>query len=518
MTSEIQREQQRNLQTSLWVIANDLRGSMEANEFKNYILGLIFYRYLSENVENRALKLLEEDDLSYLEAWEDEEYREALKDMLVNDIGYFIEPKYLFNSLLKNIETGDFDIEQLEEAVNDITESTLGHESEEDFDHLFDDMDLKSTKLGKDVKSRSALIAKVMGRIASIDFKFDDSEIDILGDAYEYLIGQFAANAGKKAGEYYTPQQVSRILAKIVTLDKTDLRNVYDPTCGSGSLLLRVAREANVREFFGQEKVSTTYNLARMNMILHGVSYRNFDIKNDDTLENPQHRDKLFEAVVANPPYSANWSADSKFLDDDRFSPYGKLAPKSKADFAFVQHMLASLADNGTMAVVLPHGVLFRGAAEGTIRKYMIEKQNVLDAVIGLPANIFFGTSIPTVILVFKKNRDKNEKIKDNILFIDASNDFEKGKNQNILRDSDVHKIIQTYKERQTIDKYSYKATMKEIIENDFNLNIPRYVDTFEEEEEIDIKAVQANIRAIDAEMESLYKQIQDSMKDLIEQ
>ena len=491
---------------------------MEANEFKNYILGLIFYRYLSENVENRALKLLEEDDLSYLEAWEDEEYREALKDMLVNDIGYFIEPKYLFNSLLKNIETGDFDIEQLEEAVNDITESTLGHESEEDFDHLFDDMDLKSTKLGKDVKSRSALIAKVMGRIASIDFKFDDSEIDILGDAYEYLIGQFAANAGKKAGEYYTPQQVSRILAKIVTLDKTDLRNVYDPTCGSGSLLLRVAREANVREFFGQEKVSTTYNLARMNMILHGVSYRNFDIKNDDTLENPQHRDKLFEAVVANPPYSANWSADSKFLDDDRFSPYGKLAPKSKADFAFVQHMLASLADNGTMAVVLPHGVLFRGAAEGTIRRYMIEKQNVLDAVIGLPANIFFGTSIPTVILVFKKNRNNDEKIKDNILFIDASNDFEKGKNQNILRDSDVHKIIATYKERQTIDKYSYKATMKEIIENDYNLNIPRYVDTFEEEEEIDIKAVQANIRAIDAEMESLYKQIQDDMKELIEQ
>ena len=518
MTSEIQREQQRNLQTSLWVIANDLRGSMEANEFKNYILGLIFYRYLSENVENRALKLLEEDDLSYVEAWEDEEYREALKDMLVNDIGYFIEPKYLFNSLLKNIETGDFDIEQLEEAVNDITESTLGHESEEDFDHLFDDMDLKSTKLGKDVKSRSALIAKVMGRIASIDFKFDDSEIDILGDAYEYLIGQFAANAGKKAGEYYTPQQVSRILAKIVTLDKTDLRNVYDPTCGSGSLLLRVAREANVREFFGQEKVSTTYNLARMNMILHGVSYRNFDIKNDDTLENPQHRDKLFEAVVANPPYSANWSADSKFLDDDRFSPYGKLAPKSKADFAFVQHMLASLADNGTMAVVLPHGVLFRGAAEGTIRRYMIEKQNVLDAVIGLPANIFFGTSIPTVILVFKKNRNNDEKIKDNILFIDASNDFEKGKNQNILRDSDVHKIITTYKDRETIDKYSYKATMKEIIENDYNLNIPRYVDTFEEEEEIDIKAVQANIRAIDAEMESLYKQIQDDMKELIEQ
>ena len=318
-TQEKQREQQSNLQNKLWDIANTLRGSMEANEFKNYILGLIFYRYLSENVEERALKLLEEDNMTYEEAWEDDEYREALQEELINDIGYFIEPKYLFRVLLKGIETGDFDIENLEEAINDITESTLGNESEEDFDHLFDDMDLKSTKLGKDVKSRSEIIGKVMGSIANIPFKFKDSEIDILGDAYEYLIGQFAANAGKKAGEFYTPQQVSKILAKIVTMGKTDLKNVYDPTCGSGSLLLRVSKEAKVRNFYGQEKVSATYNLARMNMILHGISYKDFDIKNDDTLENPQHKDLKFEAIVANPPYSAKWSADAKFLDDDRF-------------------------------------------------------------------------------------------------------------------------------------------------------------------------------------------------------
>ena len=298
-TSELQRVQQNDLQTKLWDIANDLRGSMDPSEFKNYILGLIFYRYLSENLETKANKLLEDDEMTYGEAWKDEEYREALKEELVKDIGYYIEPKYLFDNLLGEIEKGSFDIETLEEAVNNITESTLGQDSEEDFDHLFDDMDLKSTKLGKDVKSRSALIAKVMGKIAQIGFRFDDSEIDILGDAYEYLIGQFAANVGKKAWEFYTPQQVSKILAKIVAMDKTDLKNVYDPTCGSGSLLLRVSREADVRSFYGQEKTSTTYNLARMNMLLHGVKYSDFDIKNDDTLEHPQHKDMKFQAIVA---------------------------------------------------------------------------------------------------------------------------------------------------------------------------------------------------------------------------
>ena len=510
-TSEKQQEQQRELHTKLWAIANDLRGNMEANEFKNYILGLIFYRYLSEKVENRANDLLSEDEISYNEAYEDEEYREGLQEELIEQLGYFIEPKYLFSSLLKAIEDGNFDIEMLQGAINAITESTIGNDSQEDFDHLFDDMDLKSTKLGKDVKSRSSLIAKVMGNIAEIDFSHEDSEIDVLGDAYEYLISQFAANAGKKAGEFYTPQQVSKILAKIVTVGKENLKNVYDPTCGSGSLLLRVAKEANVRKFYGQELTSTTYNLARMNMLLHDVDYTNFDIKNDNTLENPQHMGMKFEAIVANPPYSANWSADAKFLDDERFSAYGKLAQKSKADFAFIQHMIHQLDDNGTMAVVLPHGVLFRGAAEGVIRKYLIEDRNYLDAVIGLPANIFFGTSIPTVILVFKKYRE----IADNILFIDASNDFEKGKNQNILRNEDVTKIIETFAKREVIEKYSYVASLDEIKENDYNLNIPRYVDTFEEEEEIDIVAVQSRIKAIDEEIAELYRSLEDDLKEL---
>ncbi|MGL5692890.1 MAG: type I restriction-modification system subunit M [Peptostreptococcaceae bacterium] len=509
-TNERQQEQQRELHTRLWVIANDLRGNMEANEFKNYILGLIFYRYLSEKVENKAKDLLEEDGISYVDAWSDEEYREGLQEEFLEQLGYFIEPEYLFSTLLKAIEDGKFDIEMLQGAINDITESTLGAESQEDFDHLFDDMDLASTKLGRDVKSRSKLIAKVMGNIAEIDFAHEDSEIDVLGDAYEYLISQFAANAGKKAGEFYTPQQVSKILAKIVTVGKTDLKDVYDPTCGSGSLLLRVAKEAKVRKFYGQELTSTTYNLARMNMLLHDIDYTNFDIKNDDTLEHPAHEGMKFEAIVANPPYSANWSADAKFLDDDRFSAYGKLAPKSKADFAFIQHMIHQLDDKGTMAVVLPHGVLFRGASEGVIRKHLIEDRNMLDAVIGLPANIFFGTSIPTTILVFKKCRENND-----ILFIDASNEFEKGKNQNNLTDAHVEKIVETYVKRETIDKYSYVASMDEIKENDYNLNIPRYVDTFEEEEPIDLKVVSDRIAKIDEEIASIDDELAIFLKEL---
>lgn len=510
-TSEKQQEQQRELHSKLWAIANDLRGNMEANEFKNYILGLIFYRYLSEKVEKVALDALEEDEVSYEEAFEDEGLKEDLQEELIEELGYYIEPKYLFSTLLKSIEDNTFDIEMLQGAINDITESTIGHDSQEDFDHLFDDMDLASTKLGRDVKTRSKLIAKVMANISQIDFAHEDTEIDVLGDAYEYLISQFAANAGKKAGEFYTPQQVSKILAKVVTIRKTDLRNVYDPTCGSGSLLLRVSKEANVRKFYGQELTSTTYNLARMNMLLHDVNYLNFDIKNEDTLEHPQHEGMKFEAIVANPPYSAKWSADDKFLDDERFSAYGKLAPKSKADFAFVQHMIHQLDDNGTMAVVLPHGVLFRGAAEGVIRKYLIEERNVLDAVIGLPSNIFYGTSIPTVILVFKKCRE-NE---DNILFIDASNEFEKGKNQNNLTDENVQKIVETYVKRETIDKYSYVASMDEIKENDYNLNIPRYVDTFEEEEPIDLNAVSEKIKSIEKEIDSINEQLSVYLKEL---
>ncbi len=509
--TEKQRQQQAELHKKLWSIANDLRGNMDASEFRNYILGLIFYRFLSEKTEAEVDDMLREDNISYSEAWEDEEMQEALKEELTTRIGYVVEPRYLFSTMIGEIEAGDFDIEKLSEAISAVEASTLGEQSEDDFTHLFDDMDLTSSRLGNSVSARTKLISKVMLNLNTLPFVHSDIEIDMLGDAYEYMIGQFAATAGKKAGEFYTPQQVSKILAEIVTTGKTDLKNVYDPTCGSGSLLLRVGRNANVRHYYGQEYNSTTYNLARMNMLLHDVNYKAFSIENGDTLEEPAFGDMKFEAVVANPPYSAKWSGDASFLEDDRFSDYGKLAPKSKADFAFIQHMVHYLDDHGTMAVVLPHGVLFRGAAEGTIRKYLIANKNYLDAVIGLPANIFYGTSIPTCILVFKKNRHAD----DDVLFIDASNAFEKGKNQNHLRDQDVENILETYRNRETVDKYSYAATLEEIEENDYNLNIPRYVDTFEEEEPVDLEQVQKDIKAIDAEIETLEAEINGYLKEL---
>lgn len=511
---EKQQTQQAELQKSLWSIANTLRGNMDANDFKNYILGLIFYRYLSENLVNYVERtLLKDDGISYAEAWKKDEYREELKRYLIEDsnMGYFIEADNLWSEMIYKIQTGKFDISMLSKAINSISDSTLGNESEDDFENLFEDMDLNNSKLGRGEAERTKLISTIMLKINDIDFHHEDAEIDVLGDAYEYLISNFAASAGKKAGEFYTPQQVSRILAKLVTINKSKLQNVYDPTCGSGSLLLRVGKETKVSSYYGQEFNSTTYNLARMNMLLHGVSFKHFDIKNADTLENPKHKDKKFDAIVANPPYSAQWSADPKFMEDERFSAYGKLAPKSKADFAFIQHMIFQLSDNGTMAVVLPHGVLFRGASEGAIRQYLIKDKNYLDAVIGLPANIFYGTSIPTCILVFKKCRE-NE---DNILFIDASKDFEAGKNQNRLRDEDVDKIIETYKKREEIEKYCHVASLQEVEENEYNLNIPRYVDIFEDEEEIDIKAVQQDLKDIDKQIAEVDKELNVYLKEL---
>ena len=388
----------------------------------------------------------------------------------------------------------------------------MGTDSEEDFEDLFEDMDLNSTKLGKSPEARNEIIAKVLAHLDKIDFKLENTELDVLGDAYEYLIGQFASGAGKKAGEFYTPQEVSMVLAKLVTTGKKKLKSVYDPTCGSGSLLLRVAKEVDeVNNFYGQELNRTTYNLARMNMILHGVHYREFDIKQEDTLEHPQHIEHRFEAIVANPPFSAKWSANQLFMSDDRFSQYGKLAPGSKADFAFVQHMVHHLAENGQMAVVLPHGALFRGGAEEHIRKYLIKEKNCLDAIIGLPGNIFYGTGIPTCILVFKKCRENP----DNILFVDASEYYEKVKTQNMLREVDIDKIVNTYRERKTIDKYSYVASLGEIKENDYNLNIPRYVDTFEEEVQIDIDKVAAEIQTLNIDLEKNERLLASFCKEL---
>lgn len=508
------KQQQQELYKKLWDMANELRGNISANEFKDYILGIIFYRYLSEKVEARANSMLQNDGISYKEAWQIEAMRKPLTDQLIEQRGYTVEPDYLFSTMIEEIEKGKggkFDTEYLMEAINSIVDSTMGQESQSTFENLFDDMDLSSTRLGKTVETRSKLMARILVLVNEISFNQDDSEIDILGDAYEYLIGKFAANAGQKAGEFYTPQEVSKVLAKIVTMDKEELQSVYDPACGSGSLLLKVNQEAKVGKIYGQELISTTYNLARMNMLLHEVHYSRFDIQNADTVEEPQHMGMEFEAVVANPPYSSKWSSDSKFEQDERFSGYGKLAPKSRADYVFVQHMIHHLKDNGTMAVVLPHGVLFRGGAEEDIRKHLIKDKNYLDAVIGLPENLFYGTGIPTCILVYKKCRQVDE----SILFIDASKDFGKVTNKNVLREEDIEKIVETYRTRQEIDKYSHNASLEEIEENDYNLNIPRYVDTFEPEPRVDIDMVRTRLGEIDKEIEEIDMEIDKYLKEL---
>lgn len=507
---------QKDLCNKLWAMANALRGNMEAYEFKNYILGMIFYYYLSDRTEKYMAKLLKDDGVTYEDAWKNEELRDAVIDESLRDLGFVIEPQYLFRKMVAMVENRSFDIEFLQKAINSLMESTHGNESQDDFDGLFSDMQLDSTKLGHTVKDRSVVMAKIISALDEIGFSVEDTKIDILGNAYEYLIGQFAATAGKKAGEFYTPAGPAELLCRLACFGLTDVKAAADPTCGSGSLLLRLKKYVNVRTYYGQELTSTTYNLARMNMILRGIPYSHFEIYNGDTLEHDyfeeRAQDKKYRIQVANPPYSANWSADDKFLEDERFSEYGKLAPKSKADFAFVQHMIHHMDEDGRIAVLLPHGVLFRGAAEETIRKYIIQKLNILDAVIGLPANLFFGTGIPVCVLVLKKNRNANS---DNILFIDASKDFEPGKNQNILRDQDIDKIVETYAKREDVEKYAHVATMAEIEENGYNLNIPRYVDTFEKEEEIDLNAVSAEIKQLQSDIKGINAELKPYFDEL---
>jgi type I restriction enzyme M protein len=487
-------DQKKQLEAQLWAIANELRGRMSADEFRDYILGFIFYKYLSEKIEIFANELLKPDKLKYQQILNKPKYIAAVKDAALDKLGYFLSPSETFHHVATTGASNPNLNEDLERILNAIEQSTMGTDSEDDFDKLFSELDLNATRLGKTVGERNELIAKVLSHLDRIDFNLKDSKIDILGDAYEFLISQFASGAGKKAGEFYTPQEVSEVLTRIVTLGKTRLKNVYDPTCGSGSLLLRVGKHAEVDRYFGQELNNTTYNLARMNMILHDVHFSDFDLRQDDTLEHPQHLEYRFEAIVANPPFSAHWSANPIHMQDERFAQYGRLAPASKADYAFICHMIYQLDDNGAMTVVMPHGVLFRGAAEGAIREFIIRDKNCLDAVIGLPANLFYGTSIPACILVFKKCRAD-----DDVLFIDASKDFVKNKNQNRLRATDIDKIIKTYAERAEIEKYSHRATRAEIAENGYNLNIPRYVDTFEPEPEIDLDAVSREIKDLTA-------------------
>lgn len=520
------------ISNQIWAMANELRGNMSASVYQTYILGFIFYRYLSEHqekylLENKIIfpKADQTPNDAYREAVEQDGVEEYLKD-IASSLGYAIEPEHTWETLMRKIENNEIvpsDYQEIFDYFN--ANSSINTEAASDFRGVFNDMNLGSSQLGNNTVERTKALGKVVKLVNDVQYK-DDSGRDILGEIYEELISKFAANAGQKGGEFYTPHAVSRILARLVTLDATqeEVFSVYDPTCGSGSLLLTVGsalaqiRKGGVIKYYGQELNTSTYNLARMNLMMHGVSFANMTLSNADTLESDWpdgvdasgiDRPRSFDAVVANPPYSANWDNDDRKLKDARFAEYGKLAPKSKADFAFILHSIYHLKPTGTMAIVLPHGVLFRGAAEGHIRKVLIEK-NYLDAVIGLPANLFFGTSIPTCILVLKKNRTTKD-----VLFIDASQEFEKVKNQNHLTDEHIDKIVATYTKRADVEKYAHLATRDEIEKNEFNLNIPRYVDTFEEEEEIDVNEVLQEIAADKAEIEQLEKEIYAQLREL---
>lgn len=516
-------DQKRILERQLWAVANTLRGRMNADEYKVYILGFIFYKYLSEKLELYVNeKLLSRESYTYTDinptSKDGKEQLATIKDLALEHLGFFLGPHELFSYIVakgkgETKSDSTFILEDLVKALNTIERNAMGTDSEEDFKGLFDDVDLTSSKLGRGEKEKNDTVVEVLSHLAGIDFKLSDSRSDLLGDAYEYLIGEFAAGAGKKGGEFYTPAQVSRLLARIVTDDKKTLRSAYDPTCGSGSLLLRLSDYADVKHYYGQELNPTTYNLGRMNMILHDVRFDRFDIRQGDTLRDDQFPDITVEAIVANPPFSAKWKGetDPALTQDDRFTQYGRLAPKSAADYAFVTHMLYHLADNGTMAVVLPHGALFRSGAEGVIRQYIIEKQNYLDAVIGLPANLFYGAGISATILVFKKCRKDDEEI----LFIDGSKEFEKRGNQNYLTDECVQKLFDTYRERKEVERFSHKASLTEIKENDYNLNIPRYVDTFEAEPEVDIDEVSKELQVLTAGESELQEKIAGYCKEL---
>lgn len=518
-----ENENSKDLLSVLWSGADILRSKMDANEYKNYLLGIIFYKYLSDSFLIKVYDLLndakpaslKEALTEYKEALKDESADELLKE-LKKSCHYIIEPDLTYTCFADAAKNNSFNREQLQKAFNNI------EQSDPLFADLFTDIDLYSNRLGTGDQKQSDTISSLIKEIDKADLLNTDN--DVLGNAYEYLIGQFASETGKKAGEFYTPQAVSKILTQIAIKGQEGKKglSVYDPCMGSGSLLLNAKNYShdplNIK-YYGQELMTSTYNLARMNMLLHGVVPDNQKLRNGDTLDAdwPTDEETDFNMVLMNPPYSAKWSAASGFLQDERFSEYGVLAPKSKADYAFLLHGLYHLKSSGTMAIVLPHGVLFRGGAEGKIREKLLRAGNIY-AVIGLPANLFYNTSIPTCILVLKKHRDGRD-----VLFIDASKKFNKGKKQNEMTDEHIDAVINLYAQRETVDKESYLATFEDIEKNDFNLNIPRYVDTFEKEEPVDIDALIKEMKETDQEIQksesefvSMLHQLTSTDKDIM--
>lgn len=508
-------EGSKDLISVLWSGADILRSKMDANEYKDYLLGIVFYKYLPDTFLIKVYDLIYDEKPkglkaaldAYKEALEDES-AEELKEQIKSECHYLIEPQLTYTCFADAARNNAFNRELLQKAFNNI------EQSDPLFADLFTDIDLYSNRLGNGDQKQSDTISSLVKEIDKADLLNSDAEI--LGNAYEYLIGQFASETGKKAGEFYTPQAVSKILTKIAIAGQENKKglSVYDPCMGSGSLLLnakKYATEPGYIKYYGQELNTSTYNLARMNMFLHGITPENQVLRNGDTLDGdwPTGEETDFNMVLMNPPYSAKWSATAGFLQDERFSDYGVLAPKSKADYAFLLHGLYHLKSNGTMAIVLPHGVLFRGAAEGKIREKLLRAGNIY-AVIGLPANLFYNTSIPTCIIVLKKHRDGRD-----VLFIDASKKFDKGKKQNAMTDEHIEAVMELYSKRETVEKESYLASFEDIEKNDFNLNIPRYVDNFEKEEEVDINALLTQMDQTDKELEQAQGEFLSLLKDL---
>ena len=508
-------ENSKDLISVLWSGADILRSKMDANEYKDYLLGIVFYKYLSDSFLIKVYDLLYDEKPgslkealdAYKEALEDES-AEELKEQLTDECHYVMDPELTYTYFADAARNNSFNREQLQKGFNNI------EQSDPIFADLFTDIDLYSNRLGTGDQKQSDTIASLIKEIDKADLLNSDAEI--LGNAYEYLIGQFASETGKKAGEFYTPQAVSKILTKIAISGQQDKKglSVYDPCMGSGSLLLnakKYAAEPGYIKYYGQELNTSTYNLARMNMFLHGIVPDNQHLRNGDTLDGdwPTEEETDFNMVLMNPTYSTKWSAAAGFLQDERFSDYGVLAPKSKADYAFLLHGLYHLKNNGTMAIVLPHGVLFRGGAEGKIREKLLRSGNIY-AVIGLPANLFYNTSIPTCIIVLKKHREGRD-----VLFIDASKKFNKGKKQNEMTDEHIEAVLELYNKRETVDKESYLASFEDIEKNDFNLNIPRYVDNFEKEEPVDLNALLLDIKTTDEELGQVQGEFVALLKEL---
>ncbi len=516
----INNREREELHKAIWSIADDLRGSVDGWDFKQYILGIMFYRYISENITNyinEGERNAGDTNFDYAKLKDSE--AETERNNLVKEKGFFILPSELFSNVVKSARDDENLNETLERIFNNIENSAKGAESEDDFSGLFDDIDVNSNKLGATVGKRNEKLVKILEGIANINLgNYQDNQIDAFGDAYEFLMTMYASNAGKSGGEFYTPQEVSELLTKLAIVGKTSVNKVYDPACGSGSLLLKSAKilgKENVRNgFYGQEINLTTYNLCRINMFLHDIGYDKFDIACEDTLTSPQHwDDEPFEVIVSNPPYSIKWAGDDNavLINDPRYSPAGVLAPKSKADFAFIMHSLSWLATNGTASIVCFPGILYRGGAEQKIRKYLIDN-NFVDCIIQLPDNLFFGTSIATCIMVLKKSKKDNS-----TLFIDATNECVKVTNNNKLTDENINNIVDIFTKREDKEYVAKLVFNKEIEENDYNLSVSTYVEKEDTREKIDIVELNKEIDKIVAREQVLRDEIKKIISEIEE-